>query len=72
MATYITNALIFIVKSKLQEMMYQVLIIIKNNELLNLKIERDLKLIINWYNKGSKNNILNSIILLMKDIKKLF
>ena len=48
------------------------LIIIKNNELLNLKIERDLKLIINWYNKGSKNNILNSIILLMKDIKKLF
>ena len=72
MATYITNALLFIVKSKLQEMMYQVLIIIKNNELLNLKIERDLKLIINWYNKGSKNNILNSIILLMKDIKKLF
>ena len=38
---------------------------VKNNEFLNLKIEGDLKTIIDCYNK--KSNIHSSIILLMKD-----
>ena len=38
----------------------------KNNRFLNLEIEGDLKIVIDCYNK--RNNILNSIMLLIKDI----
>ena len=44
-------------------------LVVKNNEFLNLKIEGDLKTIIDCYNK--KSNIHSSIILLMKDTWKL-
>ena len=39
---------------------------VKNNGFLNLKIEGDSRIVINYYNK--KNNILSFIILLMEDI----
>ena len=42
---------------------------VKNNEFLNLKIEGDLKTVIDCYNK--KSNIHSSIILLMKGTWKL-
>ena len=42
---------------------------VKNNSFLNLEIEGDSRIIIDYYNK--KSNIPSSIMLLMKDIWKL-
>ena len=40
---------------------------VKNNKFLNLEINNDLRIVIDYYNK--KNNIYNSILLLIDDIE---
>ena len=67
MNRYISNASIIIVEYMT---LRDDILVTKNNEFLNLEIEGDSKIIIDCNNK--KNNIHSSIMLLMKDIWKLF